>query len=382
MEPTSDPNNLTSWAESIKPKSTGSRSADNGKSTQLYRAIVEGIDFLSGIDTDKPKLIMVLSGEFSYTFDPDFGTSEKVISKSQKANIPIYSVGYDIGMKETYRLHTLCKDTYGLSGTFSKNQEEKATNAFVEFFNQSVERSFGKKYEVNYETRFPKDGELHGTKITASGVEANYQLKTPSPGLLDWIRENMIISIILGVLLIGIIVLIIILVRKRKKEQERKELEQQNKVSELEAQGLQAQSELEKQKEILKHKEERERIQAEKALAEEQEAARKKKEEETIELMSQSGFPRLSGTFEGQQGELVINKPIVSIGRKEDNYYMINHPTVSGQHAEIHYREGGYLIKDLNSSNGTMVNGNKIQEHELKHGDVVSFGEVTLTYLK
>ena len=68
----------------------------------------------------------------------------------------------------------------------------------------------------------------------------------------------------------------------------------------------------------------------------------------------------------------------ITIGRSDDNDIQIKDSTVSSQHAKIvTYYEASY-IEDLGSTNGTFVNGKRIQKHILNPGDVVSLGTHTL----
>jgi diguanylate cyclase (GGDEF)-like protein len=81
--------------------------------------------------------------------------------------------------------------------------------------------------------------------------------------------------------------------------------------------------------------------------------------------------------IEGDQIGKVFNliKQQNIIGRVEDADITLDSPTVSRRHAEIIIQDqNSMLIKDLNSSNGTYVNGNKITETELHEGDIFSIG--------
>jgi pSer/pThr/pTyr-binding forkhead associated (FHA) protein len=78
----------------------------------------------------------------------------------------------------------------------------------------------------------------------------------------------------------------------------------------------------------------------------------------------------------GRSFELNIER--TTIGRVEDNTFQIADPSVSSHHAEIILRGSDILVKDLNSTNGTFINGEKIEEQVLKPGQVVRFGQVEL----
>jgi pSer/pThr/pTyr-binding forkhead associated (FHA) protein len=71
---------------------------------------------------------------------------------------------------------------------------------------------------------------------------------------------------------------------------------------------------------------------------------------------------------------------IVWIGRAPSNHIVINHSTVSGQHAMLARLGGSYWLKDLNSTNGTQINGVLVTDAELKDGDTIRFGSVMAVF--
>ena len=67
-----------------------------------------------------------------------------------------------------------------------------------------------------------------------------------------------------------------------------------------------------------------------------------------------------------------------TVGRVEDNTFQISDPSVSSRHAEILLRGTDIVIKDSNSTNGTLIDGEKISEAVLKPGQILRFGQVEL----
>ena len=65
---------------------------------------------------------------------------------------------------------------------------------------------------------------------------------------------------------------------------------------------------------------------------------------------------------------------LTTIGRTADNQIAIPLKDVSRRHAEVTRMANGYVLKDLNSPNGTFVNGRRIREHVLENGDRVTIG--------
>ncbi|MGE0882201.1 MAG: adenylate/guanylate cyclase domain-containing protein [Blastocatellales bacterium] len=78
-----------------------------------------------------------------------------------------------------------------------------------------------------------------------------------------------------------------------------------------------------------------------------------------------------------------ISKPEISIGRELKNDLILDDPRVSRVHATIFKVDGGVILRDLESGNGTFVNGHRIQpnlDFRLKEGDQVKMGSCTLTF--
>jgi pSer/pThr/pTyr-binding forkhead associated (FHA) protein len=78
----------------------------------------------------------------------------------------------------------------------------------------------------------------------------------------------------------------------------------------------------------------------------------------------------------GRAHELNVDR--TTIGRVEDNLFQIAEPSVSSHHCEVHLRDNEVLIRDLNSTNGTFINGEKITESVLKPGQTLRLGNVEL----
>ena len=70
----------------------------------------------------------------------------------------------------------------------------------------------------------------------------------------------------------------------------------------------------------------------------------------------------------------------LTIGRDADNDAVIDHPVVSRFHAQIRRRDGSFYLVDLNSTNGTFINGKQIKgKRVLRAGDVIRIGPCRLT---
>src|SRR3954470_18439025 len=80
---------------------------------------------------------------------------------------------------------------------------------------------------------------------------------------------------------------------------------------------------------------------------------------------------------------LKLGEGVTTIGRHDECNLRINSPQVSRRHCELFEKKGLLLVKDLGSSNGTFVNGKKIQGQQvLEPGDELMIGQVTLRVAK
>lgn len=91
---------------------------------------------------------------------------------------------------------------------------------------------------------------------------------------------------------------------------------------------------------------------------------------------------RLILSLQGQAlAEYNMGKERYTIGRLSDNDVRIDNPAVSGHHALIINILNDSFLEDLNSTNGTYVNGKLIKKHALQHGDVVTVGHHQLRFI-
>lgn len=66
---------------------------------------------------------------------------------------------------------------------------------------------------------------------------------------------------------------------------------------------------------------------------------------------------------DGSPAQLDWDKPMLTIGRDPGNDIVIDHLLASRRHARLEHDENGYLVRDLDSTNGTYVNGERIAGH-------------------
>jgi hypothetical protein len=75
-----------------------------------------------------------------------------------------------------------------------------------------------------------------------------------------------------------------------------------------------------------------------------------------------------------------LEMTLLKVGRGLDNDIVLEDSRVSRYHVQLRYKNRRFWVTDLNSTNGSFVNGERITETALKNGDVVSLGGLELTY--
>jgi hypothetical protein len=79
--------------------------------------------------------------------------------------------------------------------------------------------------------------------------------------------------------------------------------------------------------------------------------------------------------------EIQLNKERITIGRKPHNDVQIDNLAISGEHAVVVTILNDCFLEDLNSTNGTFVNGRSVKKHFLQNSDVIELGKYRLKFI-
>jgi hypothetical protein len=71
-----------------------------------------------------------------------------------------------------------------------------------------------------------------------------------------------------------------------------------------------------------------------------------------------------------------------SVGRSQENDIVINDPNVSRKHARIFRADNGFVVEDLGSTNGTLLDGAPIDRERIEGGDELTFGQSTAHFIR
>jgi hypothetical protein len=77
-----------------------------------------------------------------------------------------------------------------------------------------------------------------------------------------------------------------------------------------------------------------------------------------------------------------LSRPVINIGRRQENHLVLDGPLVSRMHAQIRAKQGHFVLFDLGSKAGTFVQGIPIEQHILQSGDVITIADNQLVYVE
>jgi len=344
---------------------------------QTHIAINEALNLLESQNLSLPTALFVLSDDRSMPLEL---AGELPGPRSRRMNIPIYGVTY-FKKSKYYDIEELCSQTYGRYITEQTNDEKLISKEVATFLTDLENRHAGLYYPFTYTSTFEKDGKNHTVKIDSKDGQSGFSLPVPSKNIIELIKDNILISIIIFVLFIGIILVIVMMNKKNKLKKEELELQRKKEFSEMEQHQRLAEQKLSQQEMELQRMKEEERRESEAALREKQIQAQSQEDEIQLQKMLERGnFPWFEFRFGNETGSYQIQTPRLTVGRDDSNVWTINHPTVSRNHFQLFFKNYVYTIRDLGSSNGILVNDFKVTEIELKHGDCIQVGEITLTF--
>ena len=102
------------------------------------------------------------------------------------------------------------------------------------------------------------------------------------------------------------------------------------------------------------------------------------KENENLLRIRKTKLLVISGPLQGR--EIVVNRDTFTIGSGSHNDLVIDDSTVSKRHCEIIIEESGYQIRDLNSTNGTLVQGVRVSSAHLAPGSEIQLGKSRIVF--
>ncbi len=364
--PSNNEQDILRLVNQIKPKSS---LPNLQKGSDIYFAIDEALQFLGKSKDASSKNILLLSDDLPNIASQK--TIKEITDLSQNMDIPIYAIGYNMGAARYQPVteNEICKVTNGQYYVSKSNNIFETSDKIGRFFEDMIQNSAGKYYNITYSSNLTKTGAENEIGIYLDNVKVHTTAVSYPFNLIDWIKANVLLF--LGILLaIGLSVwgaMRFIKNNQEKKAQRLQEIQEKDYLHKQEINNI-----LDKQRET------EEKIARQKAELLEQQ------EQERLDALmkKKNAFPRITYDHNGNRGEFYIDKSTFTIGRdKESNNFQINIASVSRKHASIKFMpDGKFIIQDLGSSNGVLINGQKIDFSPLVNGDLIQLGDVKLKF--
>ena len=346
--------------------------------SDLFLAIKEGLDLIEKEPKSYARFIFVITAGRNL-FVPGIEITP-IINQAIQNKIPIYVVYFPTSGKNLEAITRLAKETNGqliLSDGSTKDSTKTTRGQLSHCFQELLRRHYGQDYRITFTSLLPRDGSSHPLVFNVNRTEYNIpSYKTPPFSLIVWAKYNPTLFLIFLTISVAVFILAIILsvrffkkrltvIRLKKQEDERHKAMQHAEQENLKRQLHATQATLKSQQKA--------------AEKEKKQASEQEREKQLAKLMYTKNLqPRIISVTKGVN--YTIHAVVTTIGRESDNDIVLPDSTVSKHHAQIVFNGSCFEISDLNSSNGTMVNGNFVERVELKNPSVIQLGEIVLKY--
>ncbi|MFM2194536.1 MAG: hypothetical protein RL092_136 [Bacteroidota bacterium] len=301
--------------------------------------------------------------------------------RARQLNVAIYGTAYPMPKASSVgSADQLAPETYGRF--YKTDDANEAVANIVDAVESILPRSEGVYYDFKYKTSFEKDGMAHTIDIVYPLKNGDrFTIHSPELTFLEWIKKNVLISVLILVFFLLLVVVIILLIMQQKKMAAARRAENVRRMQELEDKQRLSKAEIDedrKQIDQMRREQERKQQDADRSKREEQ---NKRDEERLIIKMKERGnFPWFQYFVDNKGGTWEMTKPVITVGRQDDCSWSIQNGTVSRKHFKITFNGSDYTLEDLGSSNGVVVNGRKVSRCSLQSADVIEFGNVRATF--
>lgn len=369
---------------------------DSAGKSDAFKATWDAIDLLKNSNKDGQRILIVISGGMKSN-NPEFST-DNVAAYARKNNVIVHNVSYKIKndfVFDSYRV--LSSKTEGGLAVSTKNSTE-IKNALGNFLERRVNTK--KDENVLYTLTFLSnyhDGAEHKFKLAYRATEQIGSYIAPSGrggggmgNLWGFFTSYGLWIGIIVLLLGGLLYWQLNEARLRRIEREEEELQRQE---DIEQARLAEIAKREKQQDAV--------IQELKSQTARLEDQMRQKEQEFLQraddlkaqmqftptvvppnkfdmkntiISGGGGSPVLLVSAGSFSNNFYLNKPTMNVGRAANNDIVVPEQTVSNHHARITIENGSFFLTDLGSTNGTFVNGTRIDRKLLKAGDIIKFG--------
>ena len=369
-----------------------SATTDTITKPDAFKAMYDAIEKFKTSNKDGQKILIVISAGVKPPANSPYNTDD-VIAYARKNDLTVHNIVFKINAQFDFAPFRLISDKTdgGTARTCKSSAELK--NAIGDCLEKRIVAKKGTilLYSLTFLDTF-HDGAEHTFKIAYAGTEQTGKYianATGNSGLNFFTGWG--IYILIGVVLIGVLAywqlneMRLKRLEQEEEEAQMREAEEAEKKAEITKRDRQAASVVEELRNQNARLEEQMRQQGQEFMRKAQEIQSQMQSTPTVvppnkfDLKSTmisggGGAPVLlvsAGTF---SNNFYLNKPTINIGRAANNDIMIPEQTISNRHASITIENGSFFLTDLGSTNGTFLNGTRIDRGILKKGDVIKFG--------
>lgn len=351
--------------QKIKPVTDSQQQAD------VHKAIYDAIEYIGKTATTPQKQLIVLTAGVNKSYSPI--KIEDCTDKASQNGVQVFSLVYKTGY--TYALDNLKKladKTQAKSLLVSSSKEiTDALEDFLKTENQASSTDATRNYEISF--KLPKPEDVTDISISIDGQKQDIAINLPekSEKTEDKTPSKNNLPLLIGVAVVALSILGFWFYKKQEKQKQAQQVEQERLKAQLEQQREQFQQEQQRLQQEIQQKSQPTQVKKEEP---------QKFDPKKTYIGGGGGTPTLVVAGQGFQKNFLLHKPTMTIGRKEGNDIVIPIETVSGSHATLTNEAGNWFITDNNSTNGVILNGNRVQKHILKQGDKIQLGGALLTF--
>jgi hypothetical protein len=353
-----------------------------GSRTLIWSAIDQVLDLIEKENPNLPVSIIVVSDDNSCITQQ---ANQTPVEKAKKLGVGVYAISRDDNNRFN-SIEKICTETFGNYYLAGDNDLDAAMSQVRKYMLEVNQRAAGQVFDFSYATDYDNDGSSQPVTLNMPGSVIETYIQMPEKNLLQWIKANWLIV----TLIVLVLILLIFFIVKNKKDafQKQSEIEQkaQQEFQRIKAEKERADAEMSQQiaEQDRQLNQIRLRAQQEEEAKRQSEKLKHADERKSLllqEMRMRGNLPWLLVVINGQEYRYNVDDPIFTIGREAENNLCIPDSTISRKHAVIKYINGEYIIQDLNSSNGILVNGQKEKEIIIMHGDVIQLGQCILTFM-
>ncbi|HOD53413.1 MAG TPA: FHA domain-containing protein [Candidatus Cloacimonadota bacterium] len=359
-----------------------------GNQTALYYGAYKGLQKLSE-SSHRGGKIQIIIGDGKNENPASSYTEDDVITLANQSGIPVFSLGYSAVDKSFLQSFERMSDKTGGSFYHSPSLDE-LQKQYRLLYEQILKiyllqymvygiQGDGLEHQAVISLNHQNSKQSVNAKVTLpAGVSAE---KTPE--IIDE-KDNHLIYMISGIFALILILSVWYFVRKSKKQKAELESQQRQFDEEKKKAEKQFEDKLEKQKTEMSFNPVIQPGFTDKTSYTSPQEKQDRREKTMImdynptqSQSSQSSGLQMEVVFGPNSGQTYqVSLSGATIGRKSDNTIVFSESAVSSYHAKIYATDNIFYIEDLNSTNGTYINGIKIQLQQLKNNDSFKIGAV------